>query len=72
MNYEKMILEMFDRIVTLEEKVAMLESAQNDKQVCVAAPEEYKSSKKYRFLSAYLKDSEEYSIKLTFSEIENI
>ena len=72
MNYEKMILEMFDRIVTLEEKVTMLENAHNTKQASVAAPEEYKSSKKYRFLSTYLKDSEEYSIKLTFSEIESI
>ena len=72
MNYEKMILEMFERIVKLEEKVAMLEKSDNATQAQEPIQEEYKTSKKYRFLSAYLKESNEFSIRLTFKEIEEI
>lgn len=72
MNYDKMILEMLDRIVTLEEKVAALENANINNQAQSFVKEEYKMSKKYRYLSEFLKGINDFSIKLTFKEIENI
>ena len=72
MNYDKMILEMLDRIVTLEERVATLEETNINKNIQTTVQEEYKSSKKYRYLSEFLKGINDFSIKLTFKEIENI
>ena len=72
MNYEKTILEMFERIVQLEEKVSVLEKSLSSNSVAKEQKDEYKESKKYRFLSNYLKDFGGNSIKLTFSEIEDI
>lgn len=72
MNYERMILEMFERIIKLEEKVSLLEKNQIPTQTQDNVQDEYKMSKKYRYLSSYLQERDEFSIKLTFNEIEKI
>ncbi len=71
MNYEKMILEMFERIIKLEDKVDNLTRIIN-RNVLEQKNEETMESKKYRFLTSYLRDSNAFSIRLTFAEIEEI
>lgn len=70
MNYDKIILDLLNRIVTLENKVAELEN--NDKGTQSANPEMPSGSKKYRFLSDYLHESNLPQVKLSFQEIEDI
>lgn len=70
MDYDKIIIDLLNRIVTLEERVAKLENG-NAK----AAPENTEfpaGSKKYRFLSDYLYESNQLRIKLSYAEIEDI
>ena len=67
MDYDKIILDMLNRIVKLEEKVeALSNSAQsNDTELPVG-------SKKYRYLSDYLHQSNSPRVKLSFAELEDI
>ena len=70
MDYDKIILDLLNRIVTLEEKVTKLEKLSSEGQ-----PNEVEvptGSKKYRFLSDYLHKSNLAQVKLTYSEIEDI
>ena len=70
MDYDKIIIDLLNRIVTLEERVAKLESAGVVSQANdIAAPS---GSKKYRFLSDFLHESNQSRIKLSYAEIENI
>ena len=70
MDYDKIIIDLLNRIVTLEEKVAKLE---NTETVVQANDTELPSgSKKYRFLSDYLYASNQTRIKLSYAEIEDI
>jgi len=72
LDYDRIILEMLNRISILEEKVASLESGaemimseeESDMQKAVG--------KKYRYLADYLLKSGKERVTLTFSEIENI
>lgn len=63
MDYNRIVLEMLDRIKQLEERVDKLE---NEKE-----PSTQKSSNKYRHLTAHLKRSDS-PVRLTFAEIEKI
>lgn len=70
MDYDKIILDLLNRIVILEDKVAKLEKINNDMQPnTVELPA---GSKKYRFLSDYLHQSNLPRVKLTYEEIEDI
>ena len=71
---EKLLLELYERIVTLENKVAKLEQATAQK-----LPDEKNKGKtisdvngKYRYLADYLASSGEDIIDLTFTELEKI
>lgn len=70
MDYDKIIIDLLNRIVTLEDKVAKLESVgittQSQEMELPAG------SKKYRFLSDYLYASNQSRIKLSYKEIEDI
>ena len=70
MDYDKIIIELLNRIVTLEEKVAKLENTGTTSQSNRA--EIPSGSKKYRFLSDFLYESNQARVKLSFDEIENI
>lgn len=70
MDYDKIIIDLLNRIVTLEDKVAKLEKLGNGMQS--SNLELPAGSKKYRFLSDYLHESNLSRIKLSYSEIENI
>lgn len=59
---------MAERITDLEERVSALEKGNMSLQVAEAS----KGSKKYRYLSEYLSNSNQKSVTLSFSEIENI
>lgn len=70
MDYDKIIIDLLNRIVTLEEKVAKLENAGTVVQSTdIELPS---GSKKYRFLSDYLHESNQSRIKLSYVDIENI
>lgn len=66
MDYDRIILELLNRIGALEDRVSALEAAEQ-----VSAPAQ-ESSKKYRFLADYLHESGEDSIRLSFEQIEQI
>ena len=70
MDYDKIIIDLLNRIVTLEERVAKLENEN------INAPSDNaelpSGSKKYRFLSDYLCESNQARVKLTYAEIEDI
>ena len=66
MEYEKILLNLIDRITILEEKVENLENSKFQEN------EAFKTSKKYRHLSAYLATSNSPSVILKFEEIEKI
>ena len=70
MDYDKIILDLLNRIVTLEERVAVLEKIGNDTQSTNS--DSPTGSKKYRFLSDYLYQSNSPRVKLSYSEIEEI
>lgn len=70
MDYDKIIIDLLNRIVVLEEKIERLESAG---MVSQSNSEELPAvSKKYRYLADYLHESGLPRIKLTYSEIESI
>ena len=70
MDYDKIIIDLLNRIVTLEERVAKLEKGHvNGVFENIDLPA---GSKKYRFLSDYLYESNEARVKLTYAEIEEI
>ena len=70
MDYEKIILDLLNRIVTLEDKVTRLEKLGSGVQSNgLDLPA---GSKKYRFLSDYLHQSNSPRVKLSYSEIEDI
>lgn len=70
MDYDKIILDLLNRIVTLEDKVAKLEKLGSGVQSnSLDLPA---GSKKYRFLSDYLHQSNSPRVKLSYSEIEDI
>jgi hypothetical protein len=70
MDYNNIILDLLNRIVTLEDKVAKLEKLNNSTQSNnLELPA---GSKKYRFLSDYLHQSNLPRVKLSYSEIEDI
>lgn len=68
MEYDKIILDLMSRVVTLEEKVTKLENG----NVQSIESESLSGSKKYRFLSDYLFASSKDRVTLTFREIEDI
>lgn len=71
MDYDRIMLELLNRIGILEEKVSVLEGKQD-------IPEPNQTdfsqgvSKKYRFLADYLHGNNEETIKLHFEELERI
>lgn len=67
MDYDRIILEMLDRIKTLEDEVAALK---NSKTAESSGKDEMKSSKKYRRLTEILVAAEGKPVSLTFSDIE--
>ena len=70
MDYDKIILDLLNRIVTLEDKVTKLEKLNTGIQSNnLELPT---GSKKYRFLSDYLHQSNLPRVKLSFDEIEDI
>jgi hypothetical protein len=71
---EKLLLELYDRVATLEKKVALLEMESGKKQID-DTPDETAISEvkgKYRYLSDYLLKSGQDTVVLTFAEIEEI
>ena len=67
MDYDKIILDLLNRIVTLEDKVTKLEKLNTGTQSNnLELPT---GSKKYRFLSDYLHQSNLPRVKLSFDEI---
>ena len=70
MDYDKLIIDLLNRIVTLEERVSKLENKQ-----IITQPnniDNISGSKKYRYLSDYLLENNEALVKLSFREIEDI
>lgn len=65
MQYEKVILEMMDRIAALEERVSAIEGAGSEKSGRTKLS-------KFENLSAFFAEMKRDSITLTFSEIEKI
>ena len=74
MNYERIILELLDRIKSLEERVTKLENpeAEDTQTEYESAKEEISGGQKYRALSAYLSKSNRERVRLSFSEVEEI
>ena len=73
MDYDRIILEMLDRIKALEEDVAKLKSNQTAVPALIeSASENPATGKKYRALTDYLENAARDEIQLTFSEIEQI
>lgn len=74
MDYNRIILELLDRIKSLEERVAELENHSLKQQVSnnVVVDKTSFGGQKYRALTNYLNNSDKNQIKLTFNEIENI
>ena len=70
MDYDKIIIDLLNRIVTLEERVAKLENGSAN--VASESTELPAGSKKYRFLSDYLYESNQARVKLSYADIENI
>ncbi len=69
MDYDRIIVELLNRISILEDKVSKLEKAK------ILDSDLQRGSKKYRKLTSYLMEKEvegENSVKLTFKEIEDI
>jgi len=71
---DKLLLELYERVVALEEKVAALEKMSKNPEIIEKPNEETISEVKgkYRYLSDYLLKSGKNIVDLTFSEIEKI
>lgn len=67
MEYDRILLEMLDRIKKLEEKVEKLEKAASPSETAAVC----KTSNKYRHLSTHLAKSTS-PVRLSFQEIEQI
>ena len=69
MEYDRIILEMLDRIKALEDEVALLKGGSS---LCETKPstKPIKCGKKYRRLAGLLEELGEKTISLTFSQIE--
>ena len=75
MDYNKIILELLDRIKSLEERVSKLEGNNTDEESSEKTTETKASitgGQKYRALSSYLVESGKERVRLSFSEIEEI
>ena len=73
MEYSQIILEMLERIKTLENKVQALEEKQKVDAVVENKPiSNMKASSKYRGLTEYLLLQEGRSVTLTYEELEKI
>ena len=71
MDYDRIILEMLNRISMLEERVSDIEtSATSNGEISQSEP--LGVSKKYRLLADYLYNCNKETIKLSYDEIENI
>ena len=70
MDYDRIILEMLDRIKTLEEQMAELRGNAGTVSNDQSDKTEIKASKKYRRLTELLDASHERTVSLTFDEIE--
>ena len=68
MDYDRIILEMLDRIKNLEDEVAALKNGKAT--VSENGGEEMKSSKKYRRLTDMLVSANGKPVSMTFSDIE--
>jgi len=66
MEYERILVEMLNRIKALEERVDALENTSVEPAVLASA------SKKYRLLTDYLYQREDNEVRLTFDDIEKI
>lgn len=67
MDYDRIILELLNRVSVLEEKVEILSGEKTAKAEIRST-----GGKKYRFLSDYLYKSGSDRVQLSFGEIENI
>ena len=65
---DKVILDLMRRIIELEERVNKLEK----KESGIMKKEGMRDSIKYRYLSRYLSNSNEVTLRLSFKEIEEI
>lgn len=70
MDYDRIILEMLDRIKALENEVALLKNSKE--KPTDNNGESIKSSKKYRKLTQLLTESQGNPVSLTFAQIEDI
>lgn len=70
MDYDRIIIEMLDRIKVLEEEVNALKSGASDFET-KSSTKPIKPGKKYRHLAELLENSEGKKLSLTFSQIEN-
>ena len=69
MEYDRIILEMLDRIKVLEDEVAALKGGSSATETKPSV-KPIKPGKKYRHLAELLENSGEKTISLTFSQIE--
>lgn len=71
MDYDRVILEMLNRISILEEKVASLETG-TEEVIKEGSDMQQSVGRKYRYLADYLVKSGKERITLSFHEIESI
>jgi len=69
MEYDRIILEMLERIKVLEEKVSALENTSTESK---SEGDAMKTSNKYRRLAAKFDEAGGKSVRLSFTEIEEI
>lgn len=67
MDYDRIILELLNRVSVLEERVSDLENGTSSEKKETAVV-----GKKYRYLSDYLHNAAGEAVRLTFDEIEQI
>ena len=73
MNYEQVIIELLSRIEKLEETVASIQSVVlMDNEIAATTSIKTKGIKKYQALTDFFLNSEDNSVRLTFSQIEQI
>ena len=72
MDYDRVILEMLNRISILEDRVSKLESNDDENVLSEGNDMQQSVGRKYRYLADYLLKSGKERVTLTFREIENI